>query len=260
MSFTEIEQRCSNNPSGSGVTVSCRLGKRGGKPVCVIGLRATFLAASGFGDATTFRMAIGREADAGKIRIWPSSSGVFVARKAHGARIVDLGHLPSLGGRVHRARPAAVEMVAGAAVITLPLIDAAEEDGAADEAAPPPQPATAPKPVGKVLAQEPATVSAELHVKHNGVTICLAEGSERVSYKGTGVDVSPRGARLVEMLAKVMPNCIGDSHLIGKLWDKPSAQAAAGLEMVIADLKSLKKIGLEVRTQRGVGRQLMVIS
>jgi len=272
MSFIEIERRISATPTNSGVAVSFRIVKRSiGKPSCVISLRAAFLASSGFGEAATYRAALGSDDDAGLIRIWPDATGPFTARETHGARVLDLGHIAAFGARSHKCRRAVVEMVDGAAVITLPA--AAEMDDESEEgdapAAPvvgkpaaqvhaPSTPAAA-RPAAKPASGPAAPASPQQIVTYNGITICRTAGCEHVTFKGADAEVSPRGAHLVEMLAKVMPNCIDDVFLTGKLWTTRPPGWTTSLDMIVTDLKSLKGIGLEVRTQRGVGRQLVVL-
>ncbi|WP_316234633.1 hypothetical protein [Bradyrhizobium sp. SZCCHNR1020] len=274
MSFVELNERVSVSASRSNVTVSFIVRKSSGsRPHCQIGLRAPFLVKSGFGEAVAYRIAVGQGEDAGKIRLWPDATGVFTARKAHAARILDIGHIPPFGQRLHRARYAAVELIDGAAVITLP--PAGADDDADAKAAPFVGSDVETDTAGSVLTElrdsgvikaraaagpARAKVPADREIwEHSDLTITLTAGEEAVSRRGATVEVSPRGAKLVQMLAKAMPNCIGDKHLIEKLFDKPSSVSAASLEMVIADLKGLKKLGLEIRTQRGVGRQLVVL-
>lgn|SRR5574343_866093 len=74
---------------------------------------------------------------------------------------------------------------------------------------------------------------------------------------GRSVKVSPRAALLVAALDRAKPNCVGDDFLIGKIWTQRPANARELLEDLIASLGSLKQIGLEIRTHRGIGRQLV---
>ncbi|MGJ4888918.1 hypothetical protein ACQR1Y_12030 [Bradyrhizobium sp. HKCCYLRH3099] len=279
MSFEEITKRDSA-PQDSGVRVSFRKRRSDGKLVCVVGLRAGFLKSSGFGDAAAYRLGVGRDEDAGTIALWPDVSGPFIARKAHGARCLDLGHIATLSMAVPcKARACPVELRDGRAVITLPgADDGVDASGdvddadtaeaapslapvAADRAPPPPTPprkgegsaaaSVADKP--RPIVRSPADI-----VEFPDLTVDLADGHERIIRNGDSVDVSPRGARLVVALAKAMPNCVGDDFLLSKLWDKKPAAGSASLDMVIADLKGLQKLGLDIRTQRGIGRQLVV--
>ncbi len=116
---------------------------------------------------------------------------------------------------------------------------------------------SAPAPTSPPVA---AVVNGAKAVIHNGIAVDATPKRESVAFNGRQIPVSPRGARLVAALAKARPNCIGDDFLISKIWNVRPAHAADLLEMVVHDdLAGLKKIGLEVRTQRGIGRQLAEI-
>lgn len=102
--------------------------------------------------------------------------------------------------------------------------------------------------------QQPAKVPAAAPVRAlGGLTI----GREDISRGGQSVRVGPRAALLVAALAKAKPNCVGDEFLIGKIWTQRPTDAVAILDQLVRELASIKKLGVEVRTQRGVGRQLV---
>ncbi|MGJ5163193.1 hypothetical protein [Bradyrhizobium sp. HKCCYLR1051] len=274
MGFIEIEKRKGAGTLKPEVTVSFSP-RGGGKPCCTIVLRADFLARSGFGDAETYRVAVDAEND--KIKLWPDTTGSFSsqARQRDGARLVSLGHVVSFGARQHKRKPCAVALVEGAAVLTLPaLVDDARGDGGASLPSPlagecddarsasAGEGCLSAKPAVEATPSKPAAAkpsAAAQMVEFPELTVDLAEGHERVIRNRDCVEVSPRGARLVVALAKVMPGCVGDDWLLTRLWDKKPTGGAASLEMVIADLKGLKKLGLEIRNQRGIGRQLVVL-
>ncbi|MES5483608.1 ParB N-terminal domain-containing protein [Bradyrhizobium sp. INPA03-11B] len=88
----------------------------------------------------------------------------------------------------------------------------------------------------------------------------LSIGSQEISFNGRKVRVVPRAAALVGVLAKAMPSFVGDNFIIGRIWSVRPANAGEILDSLVSDLKILKQIGLEVRTQRGVGRQLVETS
>lgn len=87
----------------------------------------------------------------------------------------------------------------------------------------------------------------------------LSIGSQEISFNGRKVRVMPRAASLIGVLAKAMPNCIGDEFIISRIWSARPGNAIEMLDALVHDLKILKQIGLEVRTQRGVGRQLVEV-
>lgn len=88
----------------------------------------------------------------------------------------------------------------------------------------------------------------------------LSIGSQEISFNGRKVRVVPRAASLVGVLAKAMPNCVGDEFIIARIWSARPGNAIEMLDALVHDLKILKQIGLEVRTQRGIGRQLVEVA
>jgi hypothetical protein len=110
----------------------------------------------------------------------------------------------------------------------------------------PPTAKAAPKapPVAPAMPTGPGTISV---------------GREEVSYKGRRQRCTPRAAQLVGLLAKAKPNPIGDEFLIGKLWTVRPANAGEYLDGLVNELGSLKRIGLDVRSLRGIGRQIVEI-
>lgn len=272
MSFVKLVKLIGINDTKLGASMSMRIYNSSPKPVAFLSLRKHFLATTNFGDALKFDVAIGEGDSAGKIRITASKSGIFSGRQLQkGSVVIDLGHIPALGDAEHKNRSAEVVFVDGAAIVTVPdwqrdVEDDDDGDGDDDDrpsftsskpaAAAPREtynPATPPRAASAAAGPKAAT--------HKGITINLSAGNESVSYRGNTIEVSPRGAKLVEMLAKVTPACIGDAAIVGRLWEtKPSSSSAATLlDMVCADLGSLKKIGLELRTQRGIGRQIVEV-
>jgi hypothetical protein len=263
MSFVKLEKRFTPASTVSGVSVSFKPRSKDGKrPMCIIGLQHPFLRRAGevFLAAIRYDVAVGEGEHDGQIEIRPNVDGIFAPRRARQAQILDLGHLPQFGSRRHNRRPAAVEVIDGAAIITLPSFDD-DEDGDEDRAEAVDVVISAPAKVIPVVKQERAKTSPAraLTYEHAELTVDLTPNEESVTRHGHIEAVSPRGAKLVAALAKAMPNCVADKFLIGKLWDVAPGNASALLEMVIADLKVLKGIGLEIRTHRGVGRQLVVL-
>ncbi|WP_051448366.1 ParB/RepB/Spo0J family partition protein [Bradyrhizobium sp. WSM1417] len=137
-----------------------------------------------------------------------------------------------LDGKVETAPPAAA-----------PPAPAAAKSPAAT-ATPPaaPKPATSPKPASNGRPSGPLSISRE-----------------EVSCNGLRIRVVPRAALLLQALAKAQPQCVGDEWLIQKIWSVRPNNAGELLDQLVRDLDGLKKLGLEVRTQRGIGRQLVEI-
>jgi len=135
--------------------------------------------------------------------------------------------------------------------VTAALIDAIADhlEAAKPEAAPPPAKAAP-------IAAKPTPPVATAKAAIGNISI----GREDVSRGGQSVRVGPRAALMVAALAKAKPNCVGDEFLISKIWTQRPTDAVAIIDQLVRELASLKKLGLEVRTQRGVGRQLVEIA
>lgn len=121
-----------------------------------------------------------------------------------------------------------------------------------DQRADEPAPAVAPvAPAKKVTAAPPAPVTGP------GT---ISVGREEITFNGRRQRCTPRAAQLVGLLAKAKPNPIGDEFLIAKLWTQRPPNAGEYLDGLVHELGSLKKIGLEVRTLKGIGRQITEIA
>ncbi|MCK1503085.1 ParB/RepB/Spo0J family partition protein [Bradyrhizobium sp. 188] len=88
----------------------------------------------------------------------------------------------------------------------------------------------------------------------------LAISREEVSFNGLRIRVVPRAALLLQALAKAQPDCVGDEWLIQKIWNVRPNNAGELLDQLVRDLDGLKKLGLEVRSHRGIGRQLVEVT
>jgi hypothetical protein len=263
-------------------------------PGLFVVLRKAFLETSGLAKHAQFDLEIGEGEDAGRIRIVPNAKGIFGSRLLkHGTVLFDFGHIAQLGQVGHKSRDAEVSFVDGAALVTIPEwpedddedddSDIDEEDGDDEFEEPEPRkpadlpklplrdtPAHPPAPMNGVAKSpaakapkapepEPPESPAAARRTYNGITIDLTRSREAVSFKGETMAVTPRGARLIESLARAMPNCIGEPQLIAFVWEgKPPQGASVALDLVIADLKPLRKLGLEVKNQKGIGRQLVM--
>lgn len=84
-------------------------------------------------------------------------------------------------------------------------------------------------------------------------------GSDHVMRNGKRLRIAPRAAILLGLLDKAKPNCVGDEWLIGKLWTARPANATDLIDQIIRTLDGLQDLGLEIRTHRGVGRQLVEV-
>ncbi len=123
--------------------------------------------------------------------------------------------------------------------------------------APAPRPAPEPQPV---RAAQPAPPPQERSPAIATGPRVISTGREQVTFAGRQVRVTPRAAVLVGLLAKAKPNPIGDDFLIAKLWTVRPSNAVEYLDGLVRELGALKKIGLEVRTLKGIGRQIVEVN
>ena len=113
--------------------------------------------------------------------------------------------------------------------------------------------------VSEAPPQQPSAPPAKMQEAKPSVMVsgAIKVRQADITRGGRSVKVSPRAALLVAALDRAKPNCVGDDFLIGKIWTQRPANARELLEDLIASLGSLKQIGLEIRTHRGIGRQLV---
>jgi hypothetical protein len=124
------------------------------------------------------------------------------------------------------------------------------------------KPTSSVRPPAPVAVAKPAKAVApaeHIAVTHNAVTIVMTAGSEAITYRGKSKTVSPRQAKLFELLARGMPNAIGRDFLRQKLFNVGnSAQHDVQLDLVAGEAKiSARMLGLDVRETRGIGFSLV---
>lgn len=112
-----------------------------------------------------------------------------------------------------------------------------------------------PAPAEKPSAPKPVAAAEMPKAAPSGV---LSIGRDTISFRGQ-VRVSPRGALLVAALAKAKPSFVGDAFLISRIWNARPLNSAEMMDALVSDLACLKAIGLEVQTQRALGRRLVEI-
>jgi hypothetical protein len=122
-------------------------------------------------------------------------------------------------------------------------------DSKASVSAPADKPVAAPVVAPKEPPRKPAAGNGGLSI-----------GRDEIAFNGQRIRVAPRAALLVAALAKAKPNCVGDDFLILRIWNHRPPNAGELLDQLVRDLGALKKLGLEVRTQRGIGRQLVEVT
>lgn len=114
-------------------------------------------------------------------------------------------------------------------------------------------------PVAAVKPAKPTAPAEHVAVTHNAITVVMTAGSEAVSFRGRSKTVSPRQAKLFELLARGMPNPIGRDFLRQKLFNVGnSAQHDVQLDLVANEARqSALALGLDVRVTRGIGFSLV---
>ncbi len=253
MAFERLEVRVKAGPEKS--PASMTLTKQGGasRPAVVVSLKPELVAMAGYTRATKFNVLLGRDEDAGKLRLVADESGVVSARelKRTNAFFVNLGYIESIGTEAHKKQQASARVIApGTVEIDIPDFDSGDADEQTHE---------------PVHGQDHAAAATggtrklgSAGVTFNGVTIDLTLDAESVEFKGKSTEVTTRQAKLVRLLAKPRPAPVGEAFLVGALWDgKPPATAGDTLRQMAADLqKGLSPIGLNLVAVKGVGYQL----
>jgi hypothetical protein len=195
-----------------------------------------------------FSIYLGKDEDAGKLRIAADSKGAVLGYWAqrHKAMLFNLGHVPAIGKERCRKQFTDAKVVEpGIVEIDIPDFTAAAktEDDEDENAAP-----TAP-------VRRPQTGAAETL---NGVTISFTPDEESVTFKDKTAQVTAREARLTRLLARPRPAPVAETFLLKNLWDRaPPSNAAEQLRTLCADLqKGLAPIGLDLNLVKGAGYQL----
>jgi hypothetical protein len=244
MAFERIALQVDKPKSSAGITIT-----QNGKTV--VALRKDLVAHAGFKVKDTFSAMLGTDDDAGKLRIVKDKNGVACARELArtGGFFFRLGMVPAIGVTPHKQRPIEARLVEGGIEIDIPEDDAPKR-------LPPP---------AKRADEATTTVTANVGARKegdakaiNGIFIDLTQDDESVTFRGKSTEVTTRQAKLVSLLARPRPQPVGESFLIGALWDgKPPANAKDQLKQMAADLQAgLSPIGLDLRPVKGVGYQL----
>lgn len=265
MTFEILKRVDPSEPALAAMSMQ-RLG-RNTKPSLLLFLRGDLAASAGMSRDTRVRCHLGRDEHAGLLRLEVDAVGGFVVGEwRRGGLVVDLGYVAAFGNESREKLGCKAERDGRAIVVTLPAwarsptrAPAAKEipgEGASGTSG------TKSAPPTPVAPTPPAPASAAV-TAITGINVDRTPGAERiVSGRGGAVDVSKRGAHLVELLLRANGQPIDESFLATKLWapDKPPPTARVMIDTICRDLKSLSALGLEVRRIRGVGVQLVVTS
>ncbi|WP_051057031.1 ParB N-terminal domain-containing protein [Bradyrhizobium yuanmingense] len=120
-----------------------------------------------------------------------------------------------------------------------------------------PAPAAAKSPAAPTAPLTAAPAAAPAAPAKTALRGAISIGRDEISRNGRRIRVAPRAALLLAALVKAKPNSVGDEWLIGKLWTARPPNAVDLIDQMIRGLEGLKDLGLEIRTHRGVGRQLV---
>lgn len=217
---------------------------RGKQLCCFVTLRRSLAETLGIEAAGgKVHVAVGSGADAGKIRLAADADGYFKPRTLRAGSLCVAFPVPAyLGDDLRKPAAAAADVAAGGVIVTLPW------DAQARPARAPAAAAAAPKEVRSVVS-----VSAVIW----GMDFDPAPGNERVGRAGQWVEVSPRGFKLLRMLAQAEGAAVDEATIIGRLWEVRPKGVGAMLDMVVRDLKTLTTIGFAIEAVRGQGFRLV---
>jgi hypothetical protein len=225
---------------------------RGKQLCCFVTLRRRLAESLGIAAAGgKVHVAVGSAADAGKIRVKADADGYFTPRTLRAGSLCVAFPVPAfLGDDLRKPTAARAEMVAGAVVVTLPW----------DASVPPARPAAL-APETALITPEPGIALRRAPAQHYvaiwGMDFDPAPGKERVGRAGKWIEVSPRGFKLLRMLALAEGEPVSDAEIILRLWEVRPPGVTAMLDMVLRDLKTLRLVDFAVEPVRGKGFRLV---
>jgi hypothetical protein len=215
----------------------------------IVTLSPALATEAGFTGKAMYSIYLGKDEDAGKLRIATDPKGIIIGRQAprNTAMLFNLGYLPAIGCvRCRKQYTDARVVDPGVVHIDIPVFAEAAETGddEEDDDVAPAAPARKP--------QSSATETL------NGVTIEFSMDGESVTFKGKTVEVTARQARLIRLLARPRPAPVAETFLLKNLWDgRAPNNAGEQLRTLCADLqKGLAPIRLDLNLVKGAGYQL----
>jgi hypothetical protein len=256
MAFDRLEVREKSGRSGlpASVSLSCL---NGGRPAVMVAITEALIAGAGFAADSRFHALIGRDDDAGKIRIERADDGLLAPRLLKSnSMLLNLGYVEAIGTEAHKKQFTSARVIAdGVVEIDLPPFDSDTREPPAQLLLPAPSPARAPAANGGGAGKKASPLPGETL---NGITIDMTEDNESVTFKGKTTEVTTRQAKLVRLLARPRPEPVGEAFLIKSLWGLPAPKDVKDqLRVIAGDLqKGLSPIGLNLVPVRGVGYQL----
>lgn len=222
---------------------------RGKQLCCFVTLRRSLVESLGIKAAGgKVHVAIGSDANAGKIRVAADADGYFTPRALRGGALCVTFPVPAfLGDDLRKPAVARAEVIAGAAVVTLPW----------DVAASPTRPERVTAPSAPEPKNAPKNGASLRYVTIGEMDLDPAPGGERVGRSGKWIKVSPRGFKMLRMLAQAAGEPVSDAEIIARLWEVRPRGVASMLDMVVRDLKTLRVIDFAIEAVRGKGFRLV---
>lgn len=158
-----------------------------------------------------------------------------------------------------RTISALVEIVGEHLEKRLSPFNAASVPAPAPKAVALPPPSKSPAPLNVKSPDLPSATATPQVIDLQGIMIVQTEGREAITYRGRTKTVSPRQAKLFELLARGMPNPIGRDFLRQKLFGViKNAQHDVQLDLVASEARLVAKaVSLDIRETRGIGFSLV---
>ncbi|PPQ42131.1 winged helix-turn-helix domain-containing protein [Rhodopseudomonas palustris] len=220
---------------------------------CSLTFRKALCDLASLADGSKAAVLIGTGEDEGRLQVRPDASGPYQLRAVRaGSLKFEFPALKAVfGGEPREAEAIAATWSADdlAIVVELPDCGGGQKRAPATKAKPAAISAPAPE-------DAPERPSATM-VSVCGIWFDVASGKERIIRNDERIECSARGLKLVRLLAKAFPNPVSDTEIIGALWAVKPHGVATQLDLVIKDLRSLKKLGLGIETVRGKGFRLV---
>lgn len=248
MPFKEITERV--NSTSYKAPFSIRIKRRkNGKPTLFVSIRAEALAQLGWKAKDKIKLAVGAGADAGKIQLEPSASGignlkVLSGKGRQASGVVDFGFVEAIGATPSRSIPIEGIVSGKALTITLPRF--------ADF----PEAAAKPAKENVAAAAEPPSEAPERNSAVNGVTVRLNGERSIVAHQGKTIVVTERQAGFVRGLAKALDGGILDYDRIRQHSEMPRYEPSLMAEDFVPLERALPAIGLRIRYQPKMGYSL----
>lgn len=253
MAFEQVEVHFAKAGPRSPAAVTLYRHANSDKPAgTAISLRADIVSGAGFTPESTFNLLIGRDDDAGKLRLVAAKDGSVraVFMKRTNAFFVRLGWVAAIGSEpCARTETTARIIQKGTVEVDIPNLGAVKllaPPSKSDDDAP-------------AASGDRASPANGDEIFLNGITIDLTDENETITFDGEGIAVSTLEAQLVKILARPRPAPVSESFIISNLWEKPAPKNASEQlrQLCVGDLKGgLAKIGLNLNLVKGAGYQL----